>query len=155
MTAALATDGLSLEMDRFSAASLGGSKELGEKSMSSVSQVSTGLYQLGLINEEGARYISMAAAGMQIFIGSYGIAAVAKTAIEARNARAEAESVAKTSAMTAIGPIGWKNIALAAGAAAVTGAVVGACVREVRLGSFDLSTAEGRGDAIASVQGVI
>lgn len=146
---------LSTEMNRFSAASLGGSKELGEKSMSSVSQVSTGLYQLGLINEEGARYLSMATAAMQIVVGSIGMAAAARTIIEARSAREEAESAAKTAAMAIAGPWGWKNIAIAAGASVLAGAAMYACVREVRLGDFDLSTAEGRTGAIDAVQGAV
>lgn len=146
---------LSTEMNRFSAASLGGSKELGEKSMSSVSQVSSGLYQLGLINEEGARYLSMATAAMQILVGSLGIATAAKMMIEAKNSRIEAESAAKTAAMAIAGPWGWKNIAIAAGASVLAGAAMYACVREVRLGDFDLSTAEGRTGAIDAVQGAI
>lgn len=142
-------------MNRFSAASLGQGKELGEKSMSSVSQISSGLHQLGLVNDEGMKYLQMATAGMQILVGSIGIATAAKMMIEAKNSRTEAESAVKTAAMTIAGPWGWKNIAIAAGVSVLAGATIYACIKEIRLGDFDLSTAEGRNGAIDAVQGAI
>lgn len=114
---------------------------------SSVSQITSGLRSLGLINEQTAKYLAMASGGLQIATGVLGITSVLRGRVTAKTAA----ETARASALVAANswhPAGWANIALAAGCAVTASVGIAAVIMTIRA---DLSTPTGRQQAVDGV----
>jgi len=146
---------LSNEMTRLSNINAGMTKTAFSTTKEGVGAVTGGLRSLGMLDDSAMRAVSIINGGLQIFTGMAGLATVAKTLQERKNAEEGTICGALVAANAALGPYGWGRIAVATGVMAATSITMYALVNNIRLGSFDLDSPAGRVDAVNAVQGAV
>lgn len=143
---------LSTEYHRLAAVSMG--TEL-KPFRDSLAQVNNGLKNLGLITDDQYKAVTMITGALNIMAGMAGIAKLAQAWRERKNAADTVKGAALTAAKTAEVGIGWGEIAAATIATAAVGVILYGAINTIKLGPYNLGTAEGQNEANAAVQGVI
>jgi len=142
------------EMQRFAAMDFKKAKGLNTGITQGVNGVNKVLKNLGVENDELYTVISLSGSALQVVGGTLGMLQGIKALYGARNAKEEAEAGILTSIKMALGPVGWAEIAIAAGAMAAAGVGMYALVNNIEVGDFDLSTAAGINNAVNAVGAV-
>jgi len=114
----------------------------------------SGMKKMSAINHLIGLATGTAVGALAGYLGSAAIVSALTAAEESRKLKLAAEAAALT-AVNATNPVGWGKIALATAVAATAGVAIAAVVNNIRLGPFDLSTPQGRYDAVSAVEGAI
>jgi len=114
----------------------------------------SGMKGLSATNQLTGKALGIAVGALAGYLGTAAILSALTAAEETRKLKLAAEAAVLTAA-NATNPAGWGRIALAAAVAATAGFALAAIVNNVRLGPFDLSTSQGRYDAVSAVEEVI
>lgn len=143
---------LATEYARLSAVSI---KSTMKPMRGSIQSINNSMKSLGLIGDGEYAAINMITGALNIICGMATIAKLATAWREAKNVQEDAKAVALTTANTAIPGIGWGKIAMAAAGAAIVTGVLVVAVNTIKLGEFNLGTAEGRQAATDAAMGAI
>ena len=139
------------EMQRFASMDVNKAKGLNTGITQGLNGVNKVLTNLGVENDELYKAISVSGSALQVVGGTLGMLQRLKALSGARNAKEDAEAGILTAIKMALGPVGWAEIALAAGAMATAGVVMYELVNNYEVGDFDLSTAAGINNAVNAV----
>lgn len=106
-----------------------------------IRQITKNIGRVGNLSDEGLDAMRKATASLSMMSGTLTLMNTTKALIEAKNKRAMAQATATTATMTALGPAGWQNIAIATGATVLAFASVQATMYAVK---GDITTSVGR-----------
>lgn len=145
---------LETEMARFNSVDLQGMKGLTDAGKGAVGGTNRILAAMGATDEDTLRYLRIGTSALQAISGSLGVMRGLQALYNAKIDAEAAEGAALTAIKAALGPWGWAQIAIAAGASVGASAFMYAMVNTIEVGDFDLSTTAGINSMLGSLEGL-